>query len=78
MPWFTTAAPMPRVDGAGGARRRTAHPGDGRAGGQPDGRHGPAALSRDGRFVVFVSDATNLVAGDTNDSTDVFVRDLSA
>ena len=46
--------------------------------GQPDGRHGPAALSRDGRFVVFVSDATNLVAGDTNASTDVFVRDLAA
>jgi len=46
--------------------------------GQPDGRHGPAALSRDGRFVVFVSDASNLVAGDTNASTDVFVRDLGA
>ena len=35
-------------------------------------------LSRDGRFVAFVSEATNLVAGDTNDSTDVFVRDLAA
>ncbi len=29
-----------------------------------------------GRFVVFVSSATNLVPGDTNASTDVFERDL--
>ncbi|HET6791331.1 MAG TPA: hypothetical protein VFI35_07065 [Actinomycetota bacterium] len=32
-------------------------------------------VSRDGRFVVFSSDASNLVAGDTNDAMDVFVRD---
>ena len=33
------------------------------------------AISADGRFVAFTSDATNLVPGDTNDATDVFVRD---
>ncbi len=33
------------------------------------------AVSADGRFVAFVSDATNLVPGDTNGVTDVFVRD---
>jgi hypothetical protein len=33
-------------------------------------------LSPDGRFVIFTSAATNLVAGDTNRYTDVFVRDL--
>src|SRR5438132_49617 len=33
------------------------------------------ALSADGRFVAFDSDATNLVAGDTNGATDVFVHD---
>jgi len=33
------------------------------------------ALSGDGRYVGFVSNATNLVAGDTNGSTDVFLRD---
>jgi Tol biopolymer transport system component len=33
------------------------------------------ALSSDGRYVAFVSFATNLVAGDTNDCADVFVRD---
>ena len=32
-------------------------------------------LSADGRFVTFASDATNLVAGDGNDATDVFVHD---
>ncbi|TAJ16193.1 MAG: hypothetical protein EPO68_11480, partial [Planctomycetota bacterium] len=34
-----------------------------------------ANLSPDGRFVAFYSDASNLVAGDTNQSTDVFLRD---
>jgi len=33
-----------------------------------------AAISADGRFVAFNSDATNLVSGDTNGFTDVFVR----
>lgn len=42
--------------------------GDGNA--QQDG-----AISSTGRYVVFASDATNLVVGDTNAATDVFVRD---
>src|SRR5262249_16806999 len=33
------------------------------------------ALSADGRYVAFVSGATNLVPGDTNGVFDVFVRD---
>lgn len=33
------------------------------------------AISADGRYVAFVSDATNLVAGDTNGAPDVFLRD---
>ena len=36
--------------------------------------HGPS-ISAGGRFVVFASDATNLVPGDTNGVRDVFVRD---
>ncbi|HEX5504820.1 MAG TPA: HYR domain-containing protein, partial [Thermomicrobiales bacterium] len=36
------------------------------------------ALSTDGRFVAFVSDATNLVPNDTNGRGDVFVRDRQA
>jgi hypothetical protein len=34
-----------------------------------------AAISADGRFVAFTSFATNLVAGDTNARSDIFVRD---
>ena len=34
-----------------------------------------AAISSDGRFVAFQTNANNLVAGDTNGSYDVFVRD---
>jgi Tol biopolymer transport system component len=34
-------------------------------------------ISPDGRYVAFDSDATNLVAGDTNAGEDVFVRDRS-
>jgi Tol biopolymer transport system component len=33
-------------------------------------------ISADGRYVVFASSASNLVAGDTNGSDDVFVHDL--
>ena len=35
-----------------------------------------AAISADGRFVAFQSTANNLVPGDTNGVSDVFVRDL--
>jgi Tol biopolymer transport system component len=44
--------------------------------GQPNGINGAGVLSADGRFAAFESAASNLVAGDTNDSTDIFVRDL--
>lgn len=33
------------------------------------------AISADGRYVAFSSDASNLIAGDTNGETDIFVRD---
>jgi len=38
----------------------------------------PPALSADGRYVLFTSGASNLVAGDTNNLQDVFVRDRLA
>ena len=34
------------------------------------------SISADGRYVAFTSNASNLVAGDTNGASDVFVRDL--
>ena len=36
------------------------------------------AISADGRFIVFVSGATNLVTGDANGINDVFVRDCQS
>jgi Tol biopolymer transport system component len=48
----------------------------GHGGAQADGFSGSPALSGSGRFVVFDSDATNLVPGDNNGSVDVFVHDL--
>jgi Tol biopolymer transport system component len=46
----------------------------------PDGAPGDdwsgyGSLSAEGRYVAFSSSASNLVAGDTNDDWDVFVRD---
>jgi len=35
-----------------------------------------ADISDDGNYMVFQSDATNLVAGDTNSLADIFLRDL--
>jgi hypothetical protein len=44
--------------------------------GGPDGpRSGAPALSHNGRYAAFMSDAANLVPGDTNNASDVFVRD---
>jgi Tol biopolymer transport system component len=42
---------------------------------QADGNSFSASISEDGRFVAFTSGATNLVQGDTNEDTDIFVRD---
>jgi len=37
-----------------------------------------SSISSDGRYIAFQSNATNLVAGDTNGTWDIFVRDLTA
>jgi hypothetical protein len=47
-------------------------------GGDPTGGYSaPTDISADGRYVVFDSVATNLVSGDQNGQSDVFVRDRS-
>ncbi|MGH2739940.1 MAG: hypothetical protein ACRDH6_05595, partial [Actinomycetota bacterium] len=38
----------------------------------------PPSISQDGRFVAFTSDLTDLIEGDNNDSTDVFLHDRAA
>ncbi|MEK7815216.1 MAG: putative Ig domain-containing protein, partial [Pseudomonadota bacterium] len=40
-----------------------------------ESNYGPS-ISADGRYVVFDSTASNLVSGDTNGRTDIFVKDL--
>ncbi|HEX5616501.1 MAG TPA: hypothetical protein VFZ83_15205 [Acidimicrobiia bacterium] len=47
-------------------------------GGFGDGDSFGVATSADGRFVAFESSSENLVAGDSNSVTDVFVRDVVA
>ncbi len=44
-------------------------------GGEANGNSSGNAISADGRFVAFHSDATNLVSGDTNGFNDIFVHD---
>jgi archaellum component FlaF (FlaF/FlaG flagellin family) len=48
------------------------------AGAEANGPSGYSVISADGRYVAFMSDATNLVPGDTNGRADVFVRDRMA
>ena len=45
------------------------------AGVEANGPSGPPSISGDGRYVVFASAATNLVATDTNGVADIFLRD---
>jgi hypothetical protein len=47
-------------------------------GGSANGASYHSAMTPDGRYVAFVSAASNLVAGDANGIPDVFVRDLQA
>ena len=47
----------------------------GKPGQDPDGGSAALDLSADGRYVLFRSDAPNLVPGDTNGKSDAFIRD---
>ncbi|RLE19728.1 MAG: hypothetical protein DRJ50_11855 [Actinobacteria bacterium] len=46
-------------------------------GGSANGQSVDPAISADGRIVAFESNATDLVPGDTNGKTDVFIRNLN-
>jgi len=48
------------------------------AGGEANNHSRSPAISADGRYVAFASEASNLVTGDTNGAQDVFVRDTTA
>lgn len=46
------------------------------SGAEANNGSGGSVISSNGRFVAFGSDASNLVANDTNNTTDIFLRDL--
>ncbi len=48
------------------------------SGAEADGGSYPVAISDDARYVLFSSGATNLVTGDTNGETDMFIRDTTS
>ncbi|MBF6606474.1 MAG: PD40 domain-containing protein [Chloroflexi bacterium] len=60
---WSAGAPLVRASVGGG-------------GGDADGPSVAPAISADGGSVAFASSATNLVPGDTNDVSDIFLRDL--
>jgi Tol biopolymer transport system component len=47
-------------------------------GSEADDASDTLAISGDGRYIAFYSDAANLVPGDTNNEPDTFVRDTQA
>ncbi|MCB8959948.1 MAG: PD40 domain-containing protein [Ardenticatenales bacterium] len=62
-------------DRQSGTTRRISVASDGTQGNAQSGDFEPPALSDDGRYIAFVSAASNLVPGDTNNVQDVFVHD---
>ena len=46
--------------------------------GLANNRSSVPSISADGRFVAFLSSASNLVSGDTNGTSDIFVRDTQS
>jgi len=68
MIWVALAVPVP-------AQGTTERASVGASAGQGMGDSDQVSVSGDGRFVTFRSGASNLIAGDTNGVTDVFVRD---
>ena len=70
---FTDAAPEPTPPAAGPSILCAS---TNAAGAPANGSSFNPAISADGRYVAFESDATNLVAGDGNGARDIFVKDL--
>ena len=66
------ASALPSALSAQGGTERVSVDG---AGGDPDASSFAPAVSADGRYVAFASDASDLVARDGNSTTDVFVVD---
>jgi Tol biopolymer transport system component len=61
---------------AGAVQRSTFRVSEAVGGGDPTANSSWPSVSSDGRFIAFSSWASNLVNDDTNDASDVFVRDV--
>ena len=68
-------AAAPGATLAAGVTERVSVASGGRQANDDSSFSSPAAVSADGRFVAFESHASNLVPGDTNRASDIFVRD---
>jgi Tol biopolymer transport system component len=68
-----TGMPAQAFEAPGTTTRVSVSGADQQANGPSEG----TAMSANGRFVAFTSDASNLVPGDTNGDSDAFVRDLA-
>jgi hypothetical protein len=62
-------------DTAAGTTTLVSAASDGTQGNGESGSYEPSSISADGRYVAFESYASNLLAGDSNSASDVFVRD---
>ncbi|MEG4804947.1 calcium-binding protein [Microcoleus sp. ARI1-B5] len=71
---LTNTTTLVSVDSAGNPGNTPVGP----SGNQGNTGSNNPSISADGRFVVFDSDATNLVPGDTNNSRDIFVADITS
>ncbi|MEU8511761.1 hypothetical protein AB0C76_09260 [Kitasatospora sp. NPDC048722] len=70
------AAPAEAGTASPPTRGGTARVSVGLDGAQPDGDSTALGLSANGRYALFSSRAANLVPGDTDNASDVFLRDL--
>src|SRR5687767_5099754 len=73
--WQSDAAPL--VVPAAGGNGTTARVSVASDGTQTDGGSGNSAISRDGAWIVFTSAATNLVPGDSNSQSDLFLHEIA-
>lgn len=72
---FTYTDVFVRDNASSGASNKTVRVSVSTAGVQANGSSTSPSISADGRYVAFQSAATNLVASDTNNTNDIFVRD---
>jgi Tol biopolymer transport system component len=73
--WIGTCASFAWIFAAGASAQTTTRASVDSGGAQAGGASSAPSISGDGRYVAFQSDATNVVPGDTNGLSDVFVHD---